>query len=180
MACQPQYKILEGGVTWSDSELPLTIDISGATDTGGLSAGEVQQAARDAMTAWNEATGRSLFVEGVSDNDLLVQDIADPALFAPVSATRNFDVVVSSRYAFSVNPAGESGKFDLPTVLAHELGHVLGLDHPVPDLPFGAGELTCLNPTGGSDKLMCARLAGQVMRSPGPGDLEGFWAIYGN
>lgn len=178
VGCQlsPQYKT--NGFRWADSELPLVIDISGASGVGGLSAKQVEQAARDAMTAWNGATGRTLFVEGDSDNDVLISDISDPAIFSPVGGTSTFDIVVSSRYSFSVNPSGESGKYDLPTLLAHELGHALGLDHPVPDLPFGFGDLTCAS-TGGSDKLMCPRFQGQVMRSPGSGDLEGFWAIYG-
>ncbi len=34
---------------------------------------------------------------------------------------------------FSVSPEGEAGKYDIQNTLTHELGHVLGLDHPCHD-----------------------------------------------
>ena len=174
----------EAGYRWQTDDFPLPIDLSRLSGLDELSAIQVQEAARDAMAAWNRATDRELFIEDSSGNYITIDDnISNPAeTFMELAADDSsrpgsFHILVSSKHGFSAAPDSESGKYDLPTVLPHELGHVLGLSHPVPGSPFGVLELLCLAPPW-NGRLMCPRLEGQVMRSPGSDDLAGFWSIY--
>ena len=52
---------------------------------------------------------------------------------------------------------GRSGALDLGTVLAHEIGHVIGLDHPGP-----IGALMGYRDQGDVDRLMAGDIAGSV------------------
>ena len=52
---------------------------------------------------------------------------------------------------------GRSGALDLGTVLAHEIGHVIGLDHPGP-----TGSLMGYRDQGDVDRLMAGDIAGSV------------------
>jgi hypothetical protein len=53
---------------------------------------------------------------------------------------------------------GRSGGLDLGTVLAHEIGHVIGLDHPGP-----TGALMGYRDQGDVDRLMAGDIAGSVV-----------------
>lgn len=47
-----------------------------------------------------------------------------------VRVLQHADIIVNDyNFDFSSNPNGEAGKYDLPTVILHELGHLLGIDH---------------------------------------------------
>lgn len=52
------------------------------------------------------------------------------------------DIFLNSTFAWSVAPAGESNKFDVQSILTHEIGHLIGLGHSL------LGE-TVLRPEGG-------------------------------
>ena len=54
-----------------------------------------------------------------------------------------------------------AGALDLGTVLAHEIGHAIGLDHP-----GASGPLMAFSNQGDMDRLM-------------PGDIAGAVALYG-
>jgi hypothetical protein len=70
-------------------------------------------------------------------------------------------VCVNPRLAWSTTAEPPPGALDLGTVLAHEIGHAIGLDHPGP-----TGALMGYSNQGDFDALM-------------PGDVAGAVALYG-
>jgi hypothetical protein len=58
------------------------------------------------------------------------------------------DIFFNSAFSWSVSDAGESGKFDLETIIVHETGHLFGLGHS----PLGETELRA----GGGRRVIAA------------------------
>lgn len=165
------------GWRWTEQDLPMAVDLGGVTALEGVPTGEVKAAARRAIDAWNRAAGRILFVEGQGAARLFVGDCGEGAAgHAAVQSHRGralwAEVCINRESRWSTS--GEPGRFDLETLLVHELGHVLGLAHPVRS---GSDDPSrCLR---GPDRVMCSPPTGMVLRVPQAGDVAGLQALYG-
>ena len=172
---------------WSDGSFPLGVDLLSIGQTGDVSQAEARAAAGAALAAWNSALDRTVFVEGAGAGTIEIRVMGGESAVAYTDirgaerAADAFRITANTSHRFSTSSEGESGAYDLETVLIHEFGHVLGLAHPIPSILswFGDyGELVCLVPPA-SGRVMCPRLQGQVMRSPSADDVAGVKALYG-
>ena len=151
-------------IKWSDSKLPLTINISTdfvfnpSDDVGGLNPVEQMQkqwddavsgkvlfnypAPRVASKGLNPLTSYRDSILGVYMSDDWFSNVSSSALaitqfyaFKQSAAWGDYyelthaDIIVNNRdFDFSYN-ASSSANYDLPSVLLHEFGHLLGLGH---------------------------------------------------
>ena len=103
------------------------------------------------------------------------------------------DIEVNAvNHAFSTDPQGATGKYDIQNTLTHEMGHILGLDHPcysgdLPDRPIDdqANPIPDCDPVSAlpqsiRDTTMYPySVPGETdKRSLSPDDIKGLCAIY--
>jgi len=149
--------------------------IGALLEHSGLTAGAFGEALNSALAMWEKA-GNLHFVPtpSAAEAELLIgsETAADGIAYADVTPVSS-DTQGFSRIAKGVvclNPqrrwvAGSSSavsvtdrkSYDLAYVLAHEIGHVLGLDHPGPK-----GELMSFEYSGGIHALQAGDVAGIV------------------
>jgi hypothetical protein len=130
--CSGNFKFTRGGLKWLVSS--VTYDINESTIPSGLSGAAT--AIGDAFDVWTSAESASpTFSEGASSNTISWQALGTGGIVAYASisyypATKEivaFQMVFNSDLDWSTS--GESGKFDVQNVAAHEAGHVEGLGH---------------------------------------------------
>lgn len=128
--------------------LPIAYFVT-SRDVPGVSAVDARGALARAFDTWQQVPGPGLTSEfvGFTSRDPISGDGMSVVGFRPrpeldrTLASTSFtvddvtgeileaDIFVNSAFAWSVAPAGEPGRFDVESILVHELGHLLGLGH---------------------------------------------------
>jgi hypothetical protein len=183
-------------VKWS--RLPIRYSI---TDRGvtGVTAAQFRDAAERAFASWEKvatASASATFVGFTSaepdneDNQNTLGFASRPDLARVLGSTSYFidettgeiletDIFFNSTFPWSVAPSGESGKFDLESIILHETGHLFGLGHSA----IGETELIA----GGGRRVIAAESVmfpiafstGIVKnRSPRADDVAGLSEVY--
>jgi hypothetical protein len=80
-----------------------------------------KRAVNEAVAFWNSYFDKTIFVEGVSDNVIVINDKPDRVLGTAYPTTTGETL---SGFKIELDSKGNSA-----WVIAHELGHVLGLHH---------------------------------------------------
>lgn len=168
-------------------------------DVAGVTAVELQTATQRGFEAWGAVRGVSMSSQfagftgaepRLGDGMNTVGFRARPDLERTLGATSfetddvtgdllESDIFLNSAFDWSVAAGGESGRFDVQSIMTHEVGHLLGLGHSA------LGE-TELRPTGGRRVLgkqavmfPIAFPAGNVAdRTPKADDAAGLGEIY--
>jgi peptidoglycan hydrolase-like protein with peptidoglycan-binding domain len=129
------------GRKWDRTDLTYRV----TNETPDLSDAEVRDAMRFALTLWEEASALSFretdaradieihFVSGEHGDGssfdgpgrVLAHAFYPPPNGGPIAGDAHFDEAETWSVAIPV----PDGRFDLPTVAAHEFGHSIGLDH---------------------------------------------------
>jgi len=186
------YRPIGEGLCWDDSAFPIRVNLAEVGSIGKIPALDVAGAARNAMGAWNRALAGQMFIEGSGPNKVITAPVGVDAGYVAQAELQDHDTLITSftitvntSVPFSMNFEGDAEAYDLETVLVHEFGHVLGLDHPVSDAARVVGTVVAGSEYAvcyiypGTTRIMCPQGKGKVMRSPGPDDVTGVKAIYG-
>ncbi len=144
------------------SSLPIKYSVTNRA-ADGVSAGQLQTVAAASFSTWSQAQSGSALAasfsgftnaEPVRDDGVTVIGFQEHkeldrtlgvttfTLDRTTGALVEADIFLNSAFAWSVAPAGESNKFDVQSILTHEVGHLIGLGHSL------LGE-TVLRPEGG-------------------------------
>jgi hypothetical protein len=132
-------------VSWTT--LPVKYFITNR-DVPNVTAAQLQTAVQHAFDTWDAvptATISSQFggftsLEPADDNVSVIGFQARPELDRTLAATTfqldsvtgkliESDIFVNSAFPWSVAPAGETGRYDVQSILTHEVGHFHGLSH---------------------------------------------------
>jgi hypothetical protein len=136
------------GITWAPGQLPIRYYVTNR-DAVGVSAPQLQAAANRAFGTWGAApdvgvssqfvgfTGANPFVDdGLSVIGFQSRPDLDRVLGATTfeldmitGAIRESDIFLNTIFDWSVAQNGEANRFDVESVMVHELGHLLGLGH---------------------------------------------------
>ena len=134
------------GIEWTD--LPVRYFVTNR-DVAGVTAPQLQAATARAFGAWTGVDGVALSSDfvGFTGADPFEDDFVSvigfqsrPELDRTLGATTflidamtgavlESDVFLNSDFDWSVAPAGEANRYDVESIMVHELGHLLGLGH---------------------------------------------------
>lgn len=147
---------------------PALVPADGIAAAGGVDRRRFEALAAEAFDLWSGAANISFLPAQAGEiPDILIGAEANPhgIAFADVWSDRAQAVsgmAPLTKATICLNPAvawtdagGVRGAFDLGTVLAHEIGHAIGLDHPGP-----TGTLMGYRDQGNIDGLMAGDIAG--------------------
>jgi hypothetical protein len=169
------YKIVTGTVRFPQARNCRAITgIDGLVTTSKLSGAAVREEMAAAFAMW-QAVANIAFRE-VSDGgpaDILIGAQVDPegwayadvfydaAAAAPVKPISGALICLNPLKLWKIGFDGDLRRYDIRYTIAHEIGHAIGLDHPV-----------------GGEQIMGYRYE-ERFRSLQPGDVRGAVALYG-
>ena len=130
------------------TSLPIRYFVTNRATTG-VSAAQLQTAVAASFSAWSQVPSASVSASsaGFTNAEPVRDDGATVIGFQPhpelertlgvttftldktTGALVEADIFLNSTFAWSVAPAGESNKFDVQSILTHEVGHLIGLGH---------------------------------------------------
>ena len=175
------------GIYWPDPCLEVYINERGYS---GLEDNSEFDAIIASMKTWNEVDCSSVSLRYAGDTNLEITGYANekpsvnvilfresdwpypnrPVAYTAVTYNPNTGIIIDADielnaedYAFTTTPELESWKIDIQNTITHELGHVVGLDHP--PLP----EVTMFEHAGPGETLK---------RSLHEDDIEGLCTLY--
>lgn len=146
-----------------------TTGIDGLLQGAGLAREDALRAADAAFAMWSEVANIRFVPAGTADADITIvaESDDDGVAFTDVTPGAEAEHAVSlSRAVICLNPqvkwtTAPKGTYRLAYVLAHEIGHAIGLDHPGP-----TGTLMSFEYDTERDRLA-------------PGDIAGAVSLYG-
>lgn len=175
------------GIYWPDPCLELYLNEAGYS---AIEDGSEFEAIVASMETWNEVECSSVSLRYAGDTNLEITGYAKekpsvnlilfrdsdwpyknrPIAYTAVTYNPNTGIIIDADielnaedYAFTTTPELESSKIDIQNTITHELGHVIGLDHP--PLP----EATMFEHTGPGESFK---------RSLHEDDIEGLCTLY--
>jgi hypothetical protein len=136
------------GIQWSLGQLPIRYYVTNR-DVSGVTAPQLQTATGLAFGTWTAVSdvGLSSQFSGFTAADPFVDDganvigfMARPEFPTVLGATtfdldmvtgaiRESDIFLNTIFPWSVAASGEANRYDVQSVMTHEIGHLLGLGH---------------------------------------------------
>jgi hypothetical protein len=164
-------------LTWKSMPVRYFVTDRGAP---GVSSSQFRDAAGRAFATWQGVATASVSAQfvgftganpGDDDGQNTLGFLSRPDLDRVLGATDfliddatgeivEADIFFNTTFPWSVAPAGESGKYDLESIILHETGHLFGLGHSA------LGE-TELRPTGGRRVIAAEAVMFPIAFSPG-------------
>jgi Matrixin len=186
------------GIQWT--RLPILYSITNRSVTG-VSAQQLQTAASDSFANWTSQPNITLTAQSQgltsaepdsSDTLTVIGFQSHPEFSNTLGSTRfkvnvntgeivTSDIFLNSIFQWSVASGGETNRFDVESILTHEIGHLLGLGHSA------LGET---QPRSGGGRTVLGKRAVMFPIAYGPASIEdrtleaddiaGITDIYGN
>ncbi len=203
---QPAFAYLKFGVraggrqvTLRWTQTPVRYVVSDASVASGVTVSDFQSAVGRAFATWQAVPTASISYQfggltgalpGQEDGSSTLGFRNRPEMDRVLASTSfvvdmatgallESDIFFNSAFAWSVTPAGETGRFDLESIALHEIGHLSGLGHSAlgeTELREGGGRRVIAS---GTVMFPIAFTAGSIAgRTLQPDDIAGISDVY--